>query len=317
MLDFLKAEMAYFGDMLNNILKLQKESVLYKPTSYLLEPYGKFLRPSITLLACQVAGGDLSQGFPGALAVELIHNASLSQDDIIDKDDYRRGRPTLHKAFGQDVAMLTGGQLFSLAFKYIVDAQMLDIVRDMSDVIKDMYEGEALELSLRERLNVSIDEVLSSIHLKTARLFEFAAKAGAKLARADEDSCNALGDYGRNVGMVFQLRDDWLNVYGDPVEMGKPIGTDLKLGDKILMFVYAYHNGSEKERMVLKKLHETRKFDISIVQQLFTDSGAERFLFETQQQYLTSALDALDIFPSDKNIEKLHKIAYFAGERSR
>ncbi|MHA2407061.1 MAG: polyprenyl synthetase family protein [Candidatus Ranarchaeia archaeon] len=317
MLEFLKAEVSFFEEKLNRFLKQQKESALFEPTSYLLEPYGKFLRPSITLLACQIAGGDIGQGFPGALAVELIHSASLSQDDLIDKDEFRRGRPTLHKAFGEDLALLTGGQLFSIAFKYISEANMLDLIRDMSEVIKDMYEGEALELLLRDKIDATIEEVLASVQLKTARLFEFAANAGAKLAKAQEDIHNALITYGQNVGMLFQLRDDWLDLYGESKQLGKPIGTDLQMGQKSIMFSYTYHNGSESDRKLLQKIHETHKFDIPQVKKLFTQSGAEQFLFDKQQFYLEEALKSLDFLQNNSNVEKLKKIAVFAGERSR
>ncbi|MHA2059161.1 MAG: polyprenyl synthetase family protein [Candidatus Ranarchaeia archaeon] len=317
MLEFLKAEVSFFEEKLNRFLKQQKESALFEPTSYLLEPYGKFLRPSITLLACQIAGGDIGQGFPGALAVELIHSASISQDDMIDKDEILRGRPTLNKAFGDDLALLTGGQLFSIAFKYISEANMLDLIRDMSDVIKDMYEGEALELILRKKIDATLDEVLKSVHLKTARLFEFAAKAGAKLAKGKEGIHQGLIDYGKNVGMLFQLRDDWLDLYGDPKLLGKPIGSDLQMGQKSIMFSYAYHKGTKSERKILQHIHETHKFDLPQVKKLFTQSGAEQFLFEKQQFYLEEALKCLDFAPGDSNIEKLKKIAIFAGERSR
>ncbi|MHA1918084.1 MAG: polyprenyl synthetase family protein [Candidatus Ranarchaeia archaeon] len=317
MLEFLKKEIDYFGEKLSGIISKQKKSALYNSASYLFNTRGKFLRPIITLLSCQLVGGDLSQGFPGALAVELIHSASLAQDDIIDEDDYRRGRHTLFRKFGRNIAMLTSGQLFAIAFKYLSETGLVYLINEMGSVVEDMYEGEAIEISLREKDNIPLEDVLKVNQLKTARLFEFAAETGARLAGVNDKISSNLKQYGFNVGMAFQLKDDWLDIYGDHQEIGKTIGNDLLSGEKTFLYTFAYQNGLESDQKKLKKIIKSKEFDIQEIKEIFTRTGAEKELERLIKQYQDAALDCLESFPPSSYLEKLKKIVILSGERSR
>jgi len=200
---------------------------------------GKRIRPILTLAACETVGGSVEIAMPTACAIELIHSFSLVHDDLpcMDNDDFRRGRPTAHRAFGEAMALLAGDALFALAFRLIsltpVEAPanvVLDVIRLIASAAgtRGMVGGQVMDLLAQGRA-VELSEVEQIHRLKTGALLEASAVAGGMLGGGTEAQVGALSAYGRNVGLAFQIADDILDLRGDAAKLGKPVGSDLKL----------------------------------------------------------------------------------------
>lgn len=214
---------------------------------------GKKVRPTITLLAGQVFDGSYDVLVTMATAVELLHIATLVHDDTVDKADTRRGRRTISNLWGNDVAVLLGDYVFATSATFVCDTGNLRVVRRFSETIMELAQGELAEFFSVYDWDQSIDDYNKRIYDKTASLFCTAAESGAVLARAPEDSCEALRDYGYNLGMAFQIMDDVLDFMGTEEELGKPVGNDLLQGTitlPVLLFAARNAHVPELKRVV-------------------------------------------------------------------
>ncbi len=199
------------------------------------QPAGKLVRPRLCLLSCEAAGGDPAVAVPAAAAVELIHNFSLIHDDVEDRDEVRRGRATVWKRWGEAQAVNAGDCMYSLAYAALAEldaegvspARRLRTLALMSEACIRLCEGQSHDLALQERPQVSQAEYLDMIGRKTAALMACAAETGAVLGGADDEAARALSQFGFDLGVAFQIRDDILGIWGDPQATGKPVGTDL------------------------------------------------------------------------------------------
>jgi geranylgeranyl diphosphate synthase type II len=200
---------------------------LYEPVRYALEGGGKRLRP---LLAVQACRGTADEAMPAALALEMFHNFTLVHDDIMDRSDVRRGRPSAAARFGSNQAILSGDAMLTFA-SCLVSQVPARAVAEVTAVFNDMalrvYEGQQLDTEFETRKNVTIDEYFEMIGLKTGALLSAACRIGAIIGDADPATADALAEYGMELGLAFQLRDDWLDTFGDHATFGKPIGGDI------------------------------------------------------------------------------------------
>lgn len=203
---------------------------LYEPPRYLFAGGGKRLRAVIVLLSCAVVGADYRKAMDVAVAVEILHNFSLIHDDIMDHDDLRRGRPTIHKKWDQNVAILSGDLLAAVAFKALSSgpaAALPKMATEFSNGFIRLCEGQALDKEYENRAAVSEREYLKMIGLKTASLFSLAARLGAIAGGATTHQEVALAAFGKHLGLAFQIQDDWLDVSAKEDVLGKSIGSDL------------------------------------------------------------------------------------------
>lgn len=228
----------YLGIIEQNLqdLKLPKHpSGLYKPITYTLEGGGKRLRPTLVLASCEAFGVDANTALNQALAVEMFHNFTLLHDDVMDSSDMRRGRPTVHVRWSERNAILSGDAMLTLsnilvrlgcnAEKAVKASTLLD------RTAMEVYEGQQMDMDFESRNDVTVDNYMEMIRLKTSVLLGCACRMGAIMADADNESADALYNYGVDLGLAFQLQDDWLDTYGDPIIFGKGIGGDI-LNDK-------------------------------------------------------------------------------------
>ena len=209
------------------------ETSVSEAMRYSLEAGGKRIRPSLVMEFCRVVSGNYKKSIDAAVAIEMIHTFSLIHDDLpcMDNDDFRRGKPSCHKKFGESTALLAGDALENLAFRVILSSDYDDgiksrLLSELSDATARMIDGQVKDLSFLERESVSEKELLEMYSLKTCALIECSAVMGCICGGADETKIASAREYAHNLGLAFQIRDDILDIIGDEKELGKPIGSD-------------------------------------------------------------------------------------------
>ncbi len=203
---------------------------LYEPVRYALACGGKRLRPLLCVQSCVACGGSADDAMNAALALEMFHNFTLVHDDIMDHSDVRRGRPSVAARFGENQAILSGDAMLTLAGRLVTRVPRgvaAHVVDEFNEMALRVYEGQQLDTEFESRKDVTIDEYFEMISLKTGALLASACRIGAIIGGADDATVDALGDYGMELGLAFQLRDDWLDTFGDAATFGKPIGGDI------------------------------------------------------------------------------------------
>ncbi|MDO4319612.1 MAG: polyprenyl synthetase family protein [Bacteroidales bacterium] len=245
---------------------------LVRPIAYTLEAGGKRLRPLFVLAACQAVCGDAERALRQALAVEMFHNFTLIHDDVMDNADRRRGRLTVHRRWGAVQAILSGDALLTMATQYVADCDrsVLPEVLDLFNrTAMEVYEGQQLDTEFEKLDRVTVARYIEMIRLKTSVLLGCACRMGALVGGADDVVQQAMYDFGMNLGVAFQLRDDWLDTFGDPAVFGKSIGGDIVNRKKTWLYITAcreahdqmaraYERGTTKGRLVggVKKIYE-------------------------------------------------------------
>lgn len=215
---------------------------LYAPIIYTMRLGGKRLRPVLTLMACDALGGKVGQAVNPAVGLELFHNFTLLHDDVMDDADVRRGQLTVHRRWGDNVAILSGDTMLCMAMSYIsrVAARQLPAVVELFNrTAIEIMEGQQFDMDYEHLSNVTVENYIEMIRLKTAVLLGCACKTGALLADADSDTANALYDMGQYLGLAFQLQDDVLDVWGDEATFGKEIGGDIMNNKKTFLLINA------------------------------------------------------------------------------
>jgi geranylgeranyl diphosphate synthase type I len=265
---------------------------------------GKCLRPALCLFACETLGGDAAQALPVAAGIELLHNFSLVHDDIEDGDEVRHHRPTVWKAYGRAPAVLAGMALWSLAYQAIDRAfaagappdRVLAARRAVSEACNEMVEGQHMDLTFERRTDVSLPEYTAMISRKTGALFAASLAAGALMAGAGPDEAARLGDFGRQLGLAFQIRDDILGIWGEGTATGKPVGADIAKRKKSLPVVHAFQQVVGPDRDVLRKAYakpEIEESDIDDVLDVLQRWNARYFAQGLAEDHRARAMAAL------------------------
>lgn len=239
---------------------------LYTPIEYALEAGGKRIRPVLLLMTVDAFGGDVPAAMAPAIGMELFHNFTLLHDDVMDKSDTRRNRATVYSKFGADAAILSGDTMQALAEKQLLqvpDTVMPKVMEVFNRMAIEVYEGQALDMEFEGRDDVTPDEYVEMIRLKTGALLGACAEIGGLLAGCDEKVCSHLRAYGENLGIAFQIEDDWLDTFGDAATFGKPIGGDINHGKKTYLYVSGISAGSE-EGKALKMAMELPAGDMRV-----------------------------------------------------
>lgn len=251
---------------------------LYAPAAYGMQAGGKRIRPALTMMACEAFGGTAEDALRVALGIEMFHNFTLLHDDVMDKSDMRRGRPTVCKKFGVNEAILSGDTMLTIATQ-LVSSVSDDKLRAVLDAFNYMalrvYEGQSLDMTFEQRDDVVLDEYIDMVRRKTGALLGCAAEVGAIVGGASVEDALRCREFGEELGVAFQIQDDLLDVFGDPTTFGKPTGGDIANNKK----TYLYHSviskgGSDAD--ALKAAMELPKSDMKItaVTRIFEKSGA-------------------------------------------
>ena len=256
-----ETERKKINKILSSALKKRKPASLYEPGSYILNSGGKRLRPLLVLLSSKAVGGNFKDAYNAAAAVEMLHNFTLVHDDIMDNADKRRGRLTLHKMYDNSTAILTGDSLLSIAYEYLLkdcNGSAKQVISSFTHGLIEVCEGQSLDTDFELRKNVSLSEYIVMIKKKTAAMAEMCCKIGALLGGGTKSQVNALGNYGLNLGIAFQIQDDLLDISADEKKFGKTIGGDLVEGKKTFLFLEALEKSRGEDRKKLKKVIENK-----------------------------------------------------------
>jgi geranylgeranyl diphosphate synthase type II len=228
---------------------------LYDPMRYMLALEGKRIRPALVLMGCNLFTDDISEAFFPALAIEAFHNFTLMHDDIMDKSTIRRGLPTVHAKWNTNIALLAGDAMLIKAYEFLLKtpADFLgSILPVFNQTALKVCEGQQLDMDYEEASDVTIQNYLTMIENKTALLIATSLKMGALIGRASDQDADLLFEFGRNLGLAFQLQDDWLDAFADPKVFGKAIGNDIITNKKTVLLVEALQKADALTRKKLQ-----------------------------------------------------------------
>jgi geranylgeranyl diphosphate synthase type II len=298
---------------------------LYEPVKYVLSMGGKRIRPALVILACDMFSGAVESALLPAIAVEIFHNFTLLHDDIMDRSELRRGHPTVHIKYSENVAILSGDVMSILASRLINQSPgvILNVVHDVFTLTAmQVCEGQQIDMNFEGRLTVSEEEYLNMICLKTAVLMAASLKIGAILGGASEKDSEDLYSFGKHLGMAFQLQDDLLDTYGDPGLMGKKLGTDIVGNKKTFLMIKALEKGSSAQVKELKEWLTRTEFDhnekIRSVTAIFDSLHIREVTEERIGEYYSLALSNLEKLnrPEERKSE-LYQFASWMMKRNR
>lgn len=289
------------SDYFNNT-SVEKEPVnLYSPIQYILSLGGKRMRPVLTLMAAEVFDADCKKALPAAIAVEMFHNFSLVHDDIMDDAPLRRGNETVHEKWNVNTAILSGDAMLILAYQYFEQYEpkiFRSLAKLFSKTALEVCEGQQWDVDFEERDNVTLAEYLKMIEYKTAVLVAAAMQMGAIVAETTPENCDLIYDFGLNLGIAFQLQDDYLDAFGDPATFGKQVGGDIIENKKTYLYLIALKNANDKEREELKALFATHPEDstdkIATAKAIFTRTGADAATQKAIEGYTYKAFATLE-----------------------
>ena len=319
-----KAYIKYFEENLKKQKFDHHPSELYQPIEYTLSLPAKRIRPVLTLMASEMFEGDIAITLPQAIAIELFHNFTLIHDDIMDNAPIRRGKKTVFKKWNSNIAILSGDTLFALAYQYVQLADK-DILPQILNVFNktaiEVCEGQQYDLNYEVSDCVNVDGYIEMIRLKTAVLFGASLKIGSLIGGASEEDALHLYDFGINIGIGFQLKDDLLDTFGDENIFGKKPGGDILANKKTYLYIKAIELASEKDKEVLRNLYRTKsKKDekVDAVKSIFTKLNIHEAAIKEIDKYYHKAIQALEkVNASVENKKKFLEIAQKMINRQR
>lgn len=274
---------------------------LYDPIAYTLSLGGKRIRPVLTLMACNLYTDELEKALPPALGIEIFHNFTLLHDDIMDRAELRRGKPTVHLKWNDNTAILSGDVMQIAAYQQVTEAPaaVLKPVLDLfSRTAVEICEGQQYDMEFENREAVSAEEYIEMIRLKTAVLLGCALKTGAIIGGADEDDLQHLYSFGENIGLAFQLMDDILDVYGDEKTFGKKIGGDILCNKKTYLLIHALNKatGDTARRLdeLLKGSAATPEEKIRLVTAIYDNLEVKKIAVDAMDDYYQRAISHLE-----------------------
>lgn len=278
----------------------KEPSQLYQPIAYTMALGGKRLRPVLVLMACEAMGGDAAKALNAAVGLELFHNFTLLHDDLMDKAAVRRGQPTVHRRWNENVAILSGDAMLTMASQYVarVDEAVLQPVLEVfNTTAMEIYEGQQWDMDYEQRAEVTEADYIEMIRLKTSVLLGCACKMGAIIAGADETNAKALYEVGLNLGLAFQLQDDVLDVWGDEATFGKEIGGDIMNNKKTYLLINALNRAQGDDLGGLRRWitdeYAMRQEKVPAVRAIYERLGLRQLAQEAIAAYTQKALDGL------------------------
>ena len=280
---------------------IKEPKSLYEPIHYILSLGGKRIRPVLTLMTTEIFNQEYKKALPAALAVEVFHNFSLVHDDIMDDAPLRRGKETVHEKWNINTGRLSGDAMLILAYQYFEKYEPVifqSLAKLFSKTALEVCEGQQWDVDFENRDDVAISEYLKMIEYKTAVLVAAAMKMGAIIAETSAENCDAIYDFGLNLGIAFQLQDDYLDAFGDPETFGKQVGGDIIENKKTYLYLKALEFSTSDEKEQLLHLYSIQPTDnsekINSVKDIFTATGASKATQEAIKEYTFKAFETLE-----------------------
>ncbi|WP_250435418.1 polyprenyl synthetase family protein [Hanstruepera flava] len=303
-----------FTNHLKEFLKAREPASLYNPINYILKLGGKRLRPVLTLMAAEVFDEDYKKALDAALSIEVFHNFSLVHDDIMDDAPLRRGQETVHEKWDINTGILSGDAMLIMAYQLFENYEgeiFQSLAKLFSKTALEVCEGQQYDVDFETRDDVVIPEYLKMIEYKTAVLVGAAMKMGAIVAKANKQDQNNIYEFGKNLGIAFQLQDDYLDAFGNPETFGKQMGGDIIENKKTILYLKTQELGSEDDKKQIEHLYSLKPNDqtdkIETIKSIFESSGAaaatkKEIMLYTNKAF--SVLDNLNISDSKKVVLK-------------
>ena len=271
---------------------------LYEPIAYHMALGGKRVRPVLLLMACEAMDGQVDQALEAAVGLEMFHNFTLLHDDVMDNADVRRGKTTVHRRWNDNTAILSGDTMLTIATQYIARTMNWPVMDLFNKTAIEIYEGQQWDMDYEYRNDVTVDEYINMIRLKTSVLLGCALKMGALLADADPKDAEMLYEAGVNMGLAFQLRDDVLDVWGDPKTFGKEIGGDIMNNKKTFLLInamgLAQGDDADELRHWLNDPYATRDDKVAGMTRLYERLGVRQLAEEAIARYNDLAVNAFN-----------------------
>ena len=313
------------GNKLNDVnqqikYKLASEvNLIHKMTSYHLKSGGKKIRPLLTLSSAKLCGYENgNRDVNLAACVELIHNATLLHDDVIDNSNLRRGIKTSNTIWGNQSSILVGDYLLSRCFEMMVEDGSLEILKLLSSTSSKIAQGEVSQLEYKGEIDILEEKYFNIINSKTAALFAAATRVGACITNKSKKEKDALESYGRNLGLSFQIADDALDYYSTKTIFGKEIGKDFYEGKVTLPIIFLCQKANSKEKIFLEKIFRKRnrsKLEFNETQNLIKKYGSIDSCFKRAEHFINISYNALNIFDPSKEKSILQNLTSFSLER--
>ncbi|WP_430812508.1 MULTISPECIES: polyprenyl synthetase family protein [unclassified Carboxylicivirga] len=311
--------------------QLQNESFvvepkgLYQPIDYVMGMGGKRIRPTLCLAGCYLFSDTLEQAIKPAVALEVFHNFTLLHDDIMDKADVRRNQATVHKKWNENTAILSGDAMLIKAYQYVSqvpEGQLKKVLDLFSQTALEVCEGQQYDMEFENRNDVKVDDYLTMIRLKTAVLLAASLKTGAIIGGATDEDAQLLYEFGENIGLAFQLQDDFLDVYGDEKTFGKAIGGDIVANKKTFLMLHALQmaSGSLRDELLnwINALDFNTDEKIKAVRSIYTALKVDKLAREKMDDYFQKAIKALNQVQGRQRMrDELYQFAVKLIERSR
>ena len=293
---------------------------LYDPNEYFLHQGGKRIRPVLCLMGNEMFDDIKVDEWHVGTSIELFHNFTLIHDDIMDKAPVRRGKETVHEKFGTNTAILAGDVMLVSAYEELnkIGLEFLrPILTLFNKTAKEVCEGQQMDMDFEKMESVSFEAYIKMIELKTSVALAASLQTGAILGGAGERNQHLLYEFGRKLGIAFQVQDDYLDAFGDPAKFGKQMGGDILANKKTFLLIHTLETAAVAQQIELKKLLQSNTADkIEKVQQLYRDCNADKWALQLKQQYLEEALKHLeDIAVLSKRKEPLKALAHYLIRR--
>ena len=289
------------NDFLDNLKYDRKPSGLYDPVKYVLSMGGKRIRPVLMLLSYGLFKDDVESVLMPACALEAYHNYTLLHDDLMDNADMRRGHETVHRKWDANTAILSGDSMLVLAYERMAKCNpvyLSDVLHTFTETALEIGEGQQYDMEFETRNDVTEDEYIEMIRLKTSVLLACAQKIGAILAGASKQDQDNLYKFGEQIGLAFQLQDDYLDVYGDPKVFGKKVGGDIICNKKTYMLINAYNRADAEQRRELQHWMEAETFNsdekVAAVTAIYNKVGVDKLAIEKIAYYFEESKKYLD-----------------------
>lgn len=326
--EVLRQRATIFDRALNGNLSGREPPLFYEALRWIPLSGGKRLRPILTMLSCEAVGGVPENTIPLGIALEYLHNSTLIHDDIIDKDKWRRGLPTTHEKFGLPMAIIAGDALIGETYRmlsYLAPPELRsvtykEIIRCIADAAKNIYEGEAMDIDFSTRTDVTIPQYMVMIEKKTAQLYLVAGKCGALIGKGKRTQVERMAQYGIYFGLMFQIKDDLLNILIKQSILGKQlIGSDIPNGKRTLMLIHTLSQMKAKDHKKMMRIVGNQKAtqqDVLEVIDLFKTYGSIQYAQDKLEEFRQKAKGCLDVIDTSESKDILTALVEYGATRT-